>query len=184
MKGALLFRNTTNLMLVLGLLSFLACDKRVVYSFTTIPLQCSLREPKRQPPQFKVPQIPFFNTNKIVSANGNNKANHDSSSSYHKLKSQIENQGAKQSKQGEDDYVTTENVIGQGKDFQNSNKEDNIKILQNRSAIMEHALQFKSKELDTMNRRNTLLQDVVKKLQLSNRNLLDKVHELQHEKEG
>mmetsp|Transcript_10995 Transcript_10995/g.16622 ORF Transcript_10995/g.16622 Transcript_10995/m.16622 type:complete len:533 (-) Transcript_10995:2426-4024(-) len=63
-------------------------------------------------------------------------------------------------------------------------EQEDMKILQNRSAIMEHALQCKSKELDTMNRRNTLLQDVVKKLQLSNRNLLDKVHQLQHEKEG
>ena len=49
---------------------------------------------------------------------------------------------------------------------------------------MEHALQIKNGDLETVNRRNTLLQDVVQKLQVSNRNLLDKIHELQHEKEG
>ena len=50
--------------------------------------------------------------------------------------------------------------------------------------LLQHALKIKSGELDTMVRRNILLQDVVKKLQVSNRHLLDKVHELQHEKEG
>ena len=49
---------------------------------------------------------------------------------------------------------------------------------------MEHALELKNEEVSTYQRRNTLLQDVVKKLQVSNRNLLDKIHELQHEKEG
>jgi chromosome segregation ATPase len=72
----------------------------------------------------------------------------------------------------------------------NSNKNDNnvlqeqIKKLETRTGIMQHAIQLKSGELETVNRRNILLQDVVKKLQVSNRNLLDKVHQLQHEKEG
>lgn len=49
---------------------------------------------------------------------------------------------------------------------------------------MEHTLELKNEEVSTYQRRNILLQDVVKKLQVSNRNLLDKIHELQHEKEG
>ena len=49
---------------------------------------------------------------------------------------------------------------------------------------MEHALQIKGEELDTNTRRNILLQDVVQKLQVSNRNLLDKIHALKHEREG
>ena len=67
----------------------------------------------------------------------------------------------------------------------NNNKNENeLSVLQTRKAIMEHALQSKINELETFNNRNILLQDVVKKLQISNRNLMDKIHELQHEKEG
>ena len=62
--------------------------------------------------------------------------------------------------------------------------EKKFETLETRSAIMEHALKVRNEELETLSRRNVLLQDVVKKLQLSNRNLLDKVHQLQHEKEG
>ena len=66
----------------------------------------------------------------------------------------------------------------------NTQNNERISILQTRNGIMEHALELKNEEVSTYQRRNILLQDVVKKLQVSNRNLLDKIHELQHEKEG
>jgi hypothetical protein len=158
--------------------------KVFVSSFTSIPLQCSLREPKQPSSfQFNIPQIPFLNN---VSGQGQGHSNAAPVSS--KKKNQLQSQSKTGQQDAEKGSTGTNNsdansINSNGPNLKPDQSQE-IKKLETRTGIMQHALQFKSSELDTMTRRNTLLQDVVKKLHVSNRNLLDKVHQLQHEKEG
>ena len=185
-------------------------DSFKVHSFipTCTPLKCSLRESKQSQSQqqFSLPQIPtFFNFN--TNTNNPNFSSSSSSSSKKNRRSinqpisntaipvQLQQQEETESKflketKSLTSHTNSTNGISNGAattTTEAANKKPNdekIETLETRSAIMEHALTVKNGELETLNRRNILLQDVVKKLQLSNRNLLDKVHQLQHEKEG
>ena len=187
--------NTTHMpfhrVIILGVTLILTLnDSLTVHSFISTPLKCSLKEPKQSQQQFSLPQIPtFFNFN-----THNNKNHVTSSSSNRRSVNQpLSNTAIPVQLQQLEDIeskvlVETKSLTSSTNSTNGISNEattnDEIETLETRSAIMEHALQVKNGELETLNRRNVLLQDVVKKLQLSNRNLLDKVHQLQHEKEG
>lgn len=53
-----------------------------------------------------------------------------------------------------------------------------------RSAILQHTLQTRQKEYQLQDNKLQILQDVIQKLQSSNRNLLQKIQELQKERDG
>ncbi len=61
-------------------------------------------------------------------------------------------------------------------------KDVDLKKYKIRSTILQHALQTKQKEASTLRDKLTILQDVIQKLQSSNKSLLSKVQELKNER--
>lgn len=174
-------------------LLLLSNNPQGVTSFLSTPLRCSLKEPKpafefnlpKNIPSFFAPSTNSMNNHGSMKNNNNNRMAASMSDTFKKPTStSFPVQLQESTEKKKETEASTMQVPTKPVNNTVASSSAAIDTLETRGAIMEHALQVKNGELETLNRRNVLLQDVVKKLQVSNRNLLDKVHELQHEKEG
>mmetsp|Transcript_3426 Transcript_3426/g.3998 ORF Transcript_3426/g.3998 Transcript_3426/m.3998 type:complete len:634 (+) Transcript_3426:18-1919(+) len=135
---------------------------REIISFTNVPLQCSFKVQPRSP-------LSLSSSKQIKQ-----QLCFDLSNNHYSFSLNLSTSTEEEYQVGNGFHDSNEN---------NDNK-DETQIYKTRTTILEHALRNKSEELQTLQRRNILLQDVVQKLHLSNRNLLEKINELQKEKEG
>lgn len=110
----------------------------------------------------------------LANSNGNVRTFGVSSNLYQSSKSQ-ERTAAKKN-------IGQTGINVEPQETKRDSKDVSLKKYKIRSTILQHALQTKQKEASLLRDKLTILQDVIQKLQSSNKNLLAKVQELKSEK--